>query len=740
MGRPCPRETAAGVTLAARILVIGSPGDASGWRNSLDAAFDVETAADTESLAPRAEFDAALVSAGSADALSVAQQLHVRDPALQIAIVTPSAARAGLERALILRRGIGEVWLTDPADVDAVLVERAVDVTRQRRNFRSMHRRIEHDLAAIEPHAARRAIISDAYLAALLGVLPDPIISVDDGGRILSWNRGAEQFFQRPRISALGRPLRDVVQPEEQSALERLIVTAAPGAVARIQLTFTLAGERRIADAVVTPVSTEGRDARLLVLHDVTDQRRVQAELEANATELEAQSEELQQQSAALEESQADLQSANEELQRANAALTGRTLEAERARAEAERANRAKSDFLATMSHEIRTPINAIIGYNDLLRLELAGPLQDKQRQHLDRIHASSEHLLSLIEDVLDLAKVEARRIEVERERALAVSAVAAAVEIVTPQAAAADVTLATGTVQDSAEAFYFGDERRVHQILVNLLANAVKFTDAGGRVEVSYGVQDESPIEGRSATYIRVSDTGVGISPDDLRRIFRPFEQLEQGHTRRHGGAGLGLAISRELAHLMGGDITVDSTPGEGSSFTLWLPRDGSDLGASAPSRDLDGQAYPPGVADVGRALQRSINAITAEFARRIRESIAVAEALPETVLQDHIATFVADVAQTLIDVAAQDGGPTSLVHDGSEIQNFIADLHGRQRARFGWTADALTREADVLYATIEDSIGPEHHASDVDAALRILDRILSKAQEVSLRALDRR
>jgi PAS domain S-box-containing protein len=582
--------------LAARILVVGNSVDGSGWRDSLGAAFVVETAADTDALEPDARFDAALVNAGSADALAVAQRLHVRDPALQIAVITPPAARAALERALILRHGIGEVWLTDPADVDIALIERAVDVTRQRRGSRAVHRRIEHDLAAIEPHAARRAIISDAYLAALLGVLPDPIISVDDSGSILSWNRGAEQFFERPRMSALGRPLRDVVRPEEHRELERLLATAAPGAVARIQLTFTMAGERRITDAAVTPVSTEGRDARLLLLHDVTDQRRVQAELEANATELEAQSEELQHQSAALEEAQANLQSVNDQLQRANADLTRRTLDAERARAEAEQANRAKSDFLATMSHEIRTPINAIIGYNELLRMELAGPLEDKQRQHLDRIHASSQHLLALIEDVLDLAKVEARRIEVERERALAVRAVAAAVEIVAPQADAVGVTLVTGTLQDSAEAFYFGDERRVHQIVVNLLTNAIKFTDGGGRVEISYGVQADSPIEGGSATYIRVRDTGVGIAPGDLRRIFRPFEQLEQVHTRRHGGAGLGLAISRELAHLMGGDITVESKPGEGSTFTLWLPREGSDVRVLAPARDLDGQAYPRG------------------------------------------------------------------------------------------------------------------------------------------------
>lgn len=710
------------------------------WCAAVQQAFQVHAASGADDLPDGPAFDAGLIDAASVQALPAALRLHAADEALQLVIVAPPGERNRLERALILQPGAGEVWVVDAERLDAAFIQRATEVTRQRRGFRSMHRRIEHDLAAIEPHAARRAIISDAYLAALLGVLPDPVVSVDDSGRVISWNHAAERFFGRTRMDAIGQSLLDVAAPDEPEELQRLLRDAAGDAAARGELIFEWDGERLIVEAVVARVSAEGREARLLVLHDVTEQRRVQAMLEANASELEAQSEELHNQSATLEETQAELESANDELQRANAALTQRTMEAERAREEAERANRAKSDFLATMSHEIRTPINAIIGYNELLRMELAGPLTEQQRQHLERIHASSEHLLALIEDVLDLAKVEARRVEVERERALAVNVVAAAVEIIAPQAESGGVTLSSDAFDSADDAFYFGDERRVQQIVVNLLANAVKFTEPGGRIVISYGIAEESPLDARDATYIRVADTGIGIDAADIRRIFRPFEQLHQGHTRRHGGAGLGLAISRELAHLMGGDITVTSKPGEGSTFTLWLPRTGGEDHGPADVTDLAAEPYPPGVADVGHAVHRSVDRIAAQFTRRLRETLTVARTLPDAVLQDHITTYIADVAQTLIDVAA-DKGAASLVRDGSEIQHLIADLHGRQRARFGWTAEALSRESDLLYEVIEQVIRGECAdcaASDVEAALRIVERMLSTSRQVSLRHLE--
>ena len=242
--------------------------------------------------------------------------------------------------------------------------------------------------------------------------------------------------------------------------------------------------------------------------------------------------------------------------------------------AEAAEANRAKSQFLSTMSHEIRTPLNAIIGFTDLLDLEVAGPLTADQSLYLARIRASSAHLLKLIEDVLDLAKVEAGRMDVKHEPARASVAISSAVGLVEPQAGAA------GIVIDYREGYtdrYLGDEDRVRQILVNLLANAVKFTDREGRVTVTCGTTSAPDADARVSgegpwVFIRVADTGIGITPEMRESVFAAFVQTEQGLTRRRDGTGLGLTISRELARRMGGDLTLQSAAGEGSCFTLWL------------------------------------------------------------------------------------------------------------------------------------------------------------------------
>ncbi|HEY9225603.1 MAG TPA: ATP-binding protein, partial [Gemmatimonadaceae bacterium] len=243
-------------------------------------------------------------------------------------------------------------------------------------------------------------------------------------------------------------------------------------------------------------------------------------------------------------------------------------------RLEAEAASTAKSDFLAKMSHEIRTPINAMMGYAELLEMGISGPVSPAQAKQLNRIRASGEHLTSLVNEILDLAKIEAGRMGVEHTIGNAADVAEAALALIRPQAASKGIEL-TGRTEGEQPVGYAGDPQRVQQILTNLLSNAVKFTMPGGRVVVSSCVTKRPDVQDKALDWacIAVEDTGLGIAKDDLDRVFDAFVQVDGGYTRSQGGTGLGLTISRGLAQMMGGEITVESTLGKGSRFVLWLP-----------------------------------------------------------------------------------------------------------------------------------------------------------------------
>jgi signal transduction histidine kinase len=229
---------------------------------------------------------------------------------------------------------------------------------------------------------------------------------------------------------------------------------------------------------------------------------------------------------------------------------------------ELEVASKHKSDFLANMSHELRTPLNAIVGFSQVLREKLFGPVNEKQEEYLDDILSSANHLLDLINDILDLSKVEAGQIELEHEMFSLRDALERGIVMVRERAANHGVELQLHA--DGAE-MVEGDERRIRQVIFNLLSNAVKFTPEGGRVEVRTEKQD-------GEVRVLVADTGPGIAPEDHERIFEEFQQTETG-LERHEGTGLGLALSRRLIELHGGRIWVESEPGEGSMFVFTLP-----------------------------------------------------------------------------------------------------------------------------------------------------------------------
>jgi PAS domain S-box-containing protein len=235
-----------------------------------------------------------------------------------------------------------------------------------------------------------------------------------------------------------------------------------------------------------------------------------------------------------------------------NARLYARTAEA----------NRAKSDFLAVMSHELRTPLNAIMGYTDLFLAGIPEPLPAPMVPQVERVQGAARHLRDLIEEVLSFARLESGHEEVQAEPVDVAAVAREAAALAEPLAL--ERGLAFRVDVPDAPVVARTDARKVRQVLLNLLANAVKFTDRG---EVALSMEDGAGVT------IRVRDTGVGIAPRHRERIFEPFWQADQGLAREHGGSGLGLAVARQMARLMGGDITVESAPGDGSTFALRLP-----------------------------------------------------------------------------------------------------------------------------------------------------------------------
>ena len=249
----------------------------------------------------------------------------------------------------------------------------------------------------------------------------------------------------------------------------------------------------------------------------------------------------------------------------AQALERARLFEAERvARGDAETANRAKAEFLAVMSHELRTPLNAIGGYAELMEMGIRGPVTTQQAEDLRRIQASQRHLLGLVNEVLNYARIETGSVHYELTDVPLAAVVASVEPLVAPQLSAKQLAYAVNSCDPAPVAR--ADREKVRQVLLNLLSNAIKFTDAGGRVDVSCDTDGDRVL-------IRVRDSGIGIARHELDRVFEPFIQVNASLTRTQEGTGLGLAISRDLARGMGGDLTAESQPGVGSTFTLSLP-----------------------------------------------------------------------------------------------------------------------------------------------------------------------
>ena len=256
------------------------------------------------------------------------------------------------------------------------------------------------------------------------------------------------------------------------------------------------------------------------------------------------------------------------------------------AREVAEAANLAKSEFLAVMSHELRTPLNAIAGYAELIELGIRGPVTPEQRADLERIQKSQRHLLGLINGVLNYARVETGNVPYELTDVPLAELLATCEALVTPQVRSKGLHLVLPRTLPSVAVR--ADREKAQQILINLLTNAIKFTGPGGRIAVAYEERGET-------VRIRVADTGRGIAEEKLSVIFDPFVQVDAGLTRAHEGVGLGLAISRDLARGMNGDLTVESVLGSGSTFTLTLPVSSTGAGEKEAKGEANGAGAAP-------------------------------------------------------------------------------------------------------------------------------------------------
>jgi PAS domain S-box-containing protein len=365
--------------------------------------------------------------------------------------------------------------------------------------------------------------MADLHRLLVVSVRDYGIFVLDPKGHVATWNEGAERIKGYASDEILGRHFSTFYPPEDlatgKPAME-LRVAAEVGRFEDEGWRLRKDGSRFWANVVITALRAE--DGELVgfakVTRDLTERRA-------------------------------------SELQR---------VEDARRLAEAEAANRAKSEFLTALSHELRTPLNAIGGYVDLLLLGIHGAISEEQRAALDRVRASQQHLIVLISDLLNLSRMGAGQIRYRIEP-VPLADVTSAVRPMTESQAQAR-QLALDWLTSDASVVAMADRPRVEQILLNLVSNAVKFTAPGGRVSVRSCRRGDQAV-------LEVRDTGVGIPADQLEAIFEPFTQLGRSLTSHHEGAGLGLAISRELARAMGGDLWAESEPGQGSTFTLTLP-----------------------------------------------------------------------------------------------------------------------------------------------------------------------
>ena len=404
---------------------------------------------------------------------------------------------------------------------------------------------LTHD--SLEKLVAERTADLDTTLRAI----PDLLFEVDDEGRYLNVWAANPDLLMSSRETLLGRTVTDILPTEAASTvLAALRKAKADGTSYGQQIHLTLPQGDAWFELSTARKPGQDENPRFIVLsRDITARKRSEMELTHHRDHL-------------------------EEL------VAERTSALAIAKEAAESANRAKSMFLANMSHELRTPMNAIIGLTHIVARHNDDPIQ---RGRLDKIGTSAHHLLQLLNDILDLSKIEAEKLTLERTEFKVGNLFSNILSLFQDQATAKDLELRCDAEESIAAMPLVGDPMRLQQILLNLVSNAIKFTDRG---MVTIQARQLSSDESSCTIRFAIIDTGIGIPPETQGRLFSTFEQADGSTTRKYGGTGLGLAISQRLARLMGGEISIESTPGSGSEFAFMLSfeHSGSDKAEPAP------------------------------------------------------------------------------------------------------------------------------------------------------------
>ncbi len=475
----------------------------------------------------------------------------------------PEALEAGtpvreLETAISTGRSEDEGWRVrkDGSTFWAsVLITALIDDQGQLLGFAKVTR----DLT--ERRAAEVAVRhSEERIRLLIDSVTDhAIFMLDRTGHITTWNTGAQRIKGYTADEIVGRHFSTFYTEEDQAdgkPARALGIAESTGRYEEEGWRVRKDGARFWANVLISPIrEADGQVVGFAkVTRDLTERHAAQERALEDARHIAAQDAAR----AAAEQRAAEMQEMTERLH-------AQTTELARRSEEAEKANRAKSEFLAAMSHELRTPLNAIGGYTQLLQLGIGGPMSPEQTEHLERIQRSQRHLLGIINDILNFSRVEAGQVAYELGAVEANEVMEAVAPMVALQAEAKRITLEVAECSEPLVAT--ADRAKVEQVLLNLLSNAVKFTPEDGQIELTCGRTDDH-------VWISVRDTGIGIPSEQLETIFAPFVQVGRSLASPKEGAGLGLAISRNLTRAMHGDLTLESREGIGSTFTITLPR----------------------------------------------------------------------------------------------------------------------------------------------------------------------